>query len=119
MNVKLLAHTQLSEEFKNQLNERMQEMYFKGDVKDGQIVSLSAIRTCYSYNYPSDIVNLEGQKYFGTKATDGGSGSDADRLTRHIVNSGHTSTMEHVNYTFAIEDVSRSLLAQLTRHRHF
>jgi thymidylate synthase (FAD) len=27
--------------------------------------------------------------------------------------------MEHLNFTFAIEGVSRSLLAQLTRHRHF
>lgn len=30
---------------------------------------------------------------------------------------GHESPIEHVTFTFAIEDVSRSLLAQLTRHR--
>lgn len=51
------------------------------------------------------------------KASDGKKGSDADRLIRMIVASGHTSTLEHLTFTFAIEDVSRSLLAQLTRHR--
>lgn len=30
---------------------------------------------------------------------------------------GHESPVEHVSFTFAIEGVSRSLLAQLTRHR--
>lgn len=35
----------------------------------------------------------------------------------HCVKSGHTSILEHANFTFQIENVSRSLLAQLTRHR--
>ena len=30
---------------------------------------------------------------------------------------GHESPTEHVSFTFAIEGVSRSLLAQITRHR--
>ena len=30
---------------------------------------------------------------------------------------GHESPIEHVSFTFAIESVSRSLLAQITRHR--
>lgn len=30
---------------------------------------------------------------------------------------GHESPMEHISFTFAIEDVSRALLAQITRHR--
>ncbi len=30
---------------------------------------------------------------------------------------GHESPIEHVNFSFAIEGVSRSLLAQITRHR--
>ena len=30
---------------------------------------------------------------------------------------GHESPIEHVSFTFAIEGVSRSLLAQITRHR--
>lgn len=31
---------------------------------------------------------------------------------------GHASPTEHASFTFAIEGVSRSLLAQITRHRH-
>ena len=30
---------------------------------------------------------------------------------------GHESPIEHASFTFAIEGVSRSLLAQITRHR--
>ena len=32
--------------------------------------------------------------------------------------SGHTSVLEFANFTFHVDGVSRSLLAQLTRHRH-
>jgi thymidylate synthase (FAD) len=34
-----------------------------------------------------------------------------------LAENGHGSTLEHVSFTFAVEGVSRSLLAQLTRHR--
>jgi thymidylate synthase (FAD) len=36
---------------------------------------------------------------------------------RSIIDSGHTSILEHVTFTFAVEGVSRALLAQITRHR--
>lgn len=88
VNVKLLAHT-----------------------PNAQEIALIAIRTCYSANKPSQIVELEGDKYFGE------GGKEGKRLFAHIVNSGHLSTFEHITFTFAIEDVSRALLAQLTRHR--
>jgi thymidylate synthase (FAD) len=39
-----------------------------------------------------------------------------DILSR-IIASGHLSVLEHASFTFAIEGVSRALLAQLTRHR--
>src|SRR5690606_30265185 len=83
----------------------------------GQAVALTAIRTCYSTNKPSGIIALEGEKYFGREATDGKGGTDADRLFRQIVASKHTSTMEHITFTFAVEGISRACLAQLTRHR--
>lgn len=35
----------------------------------------------------------------------------------HLNNIGHQSPIEHVSFTFGIEGVSRSLLAQITRHR--
>jgi thymidylate synthase (FAD) len=115
MSVKLMAHTQLSEEFLLSIaNPYGHDMYEK---TDGQAIALTAIRTCYSATKPTEIVAKEGAKYFGKQATDGKGGSDADRLFRHIVSSGHTSTLEHISFTFAIEGVSRALLAQLTRHR--
>ena len=105
MQVKLIAHTQLSENFKKEIG-------LIENVTDGQVVALTAIRTCYSYKRPSEIVLTEGKKYFGDK------GKEYKRLFKQIVNSGHTSTLEGLNFTFAIEGVSRALLAQLTRHRH-
>jgi thymidylate synthase (FAD) len=124
MNVKLIAHTQVTEYFArsfaiNEGETGLSEVgeLFRNRATDGQAVALTAIRTCYSPNKPSEIVVKEGAKYFGSAATDGGTGTDADRLFRHIVKSGHSSTLEHVSFTFAIEGVSRALLAQLTRHR--
>ena len=113
MNVKLLAHTQISAYSADTIPSE----WVVSDITDGQLVALTAIRTCYSANKPTEIVAKEGEKYFGQKATDGEGGTDADRLFRHIVRSGHTSTLEHITFTFAIEGISRACLAQLTRHR--
>jgi thymidylate synthase (FAD) len=115
MEVILLAHTRLSDNYVAGLPLGLLDP----KNTDGQMVALSAIRTCYSHLKPSEIVEVEGSKYFGRAAKDGENGTEADRLIRHIMNSGHTSTMEHLTFTFSIEGVSRSLLAQLTRHRHF
>lgn len=120
--VKLLAHTQLAEEFRERFDKYPFGSYDGNelddlDVSDGQAVALTAIRTCYSPGKPSEIVAKEGARYFGKQATDGGKGTDADRLIRMIHSSGHVSTLEHLSYTFAVEGVSRALLAQLTRHR--
>ncbi|MHA4169935.1 FAD-dependent thymidylate synthase [Bacillus cereus] len=117
MKITLLAHTQISDEFYKALGNNTVDELNSVDVTSGQAVALTAIRTCYSANKPSEIVALEGGKYFGSKATDGEKGTEADRLIRHIVKSGHTSTLEHISFTFAIEGVSRALLAQITRHR--
>jgi thymidylate synthase (FAD) len=110
MNVKLIAHTQLSTDFIHELPTDLSPT-------DSQAVAFTAIRTCYSHLSPADILSVEFEKYFGRKAKGGEEGTEADRLIRHIVNSGHLSTMEHISFTFAISGVSRSLLAQLTRHR--
>lgn len=39
-------------------------------------------------------------------------------LIEHLLAKGHFGPFEHVSMTLAIEGVSRSLMAQLTRHRH-
>ena len=41
----------------------------------------------------------------------------ASNFVNMLAEIGHESPIEHVTFTFAIEGVSRSLLAQLTRHR--
>ncbi|MDR0820491.1 MAG: FAD-dependent thymidylate synthase [Endomicrobium sp.] len=38
-------------------------------------------------------------------------------LLGRIISSGHYSVLEHSSFTFGVEGVSRTLLAQLTRHR--
>jgi thymidylate synthase (FAD) len=114
MNVTLIAHTQMETGFWHYIVDEHPDM---AHVADGALVALTSIRTCYSPLRPTEIVRVEGDKYFKREATDGKGGTDAERLFRHIVSSGHTSTLEHLTFTFAIEGVSRALLAQLTRHR--
>ena len=63
-----------------------------------------AAKLCYS---ASDIDSL-------SKKIDDKSASDFVNMLSEI---GHESPMEHAFFTFAIEGVSRSLLAQITRHR--
>ena len=40
-----------------------------------------------------------------------------DQFLQMLTEIGHESPIEHTSFTFAIEGVSRSLLAQITRHR--
>lgn len=110
LSTQLIAHTQLSAD--SPLRHDL-----PAHVPQGQAVALTAIRTCYAHIKPSEIVSSEGAKYFGKPAQDGEAGTEADRLIRHIMRSQHTSTLEHLSYTFAIEGLSRAALAQLTRHR--
>jgi len=39
------------------------------------------------------------------------------KLGKYLLDAEHTSPLEHVSYMFRIEGVSRSFLAQITRHR--
>lgn len=60
-------------------------------------------RLCYS---DSDIASL-------AEATKG----REDKLVKKLYSLGHLAMFEHASFTFGIEGVSRSLLAQITRHR--
>lgn len=122
MNVTLLAHTQLAIDMKNKIESENDFMSPDFDINtgdlidegvtDGQVVALAAIRQCYSHKTAIEVLETESEKYFGER------GKEGERLFRQIVSSGHTSTLEHITFTFAVENVSRALLAQLTRHRH-
>lgn len=117
MNAKLLAYTQINPDFlktlwrQNEINNDSEDINLY-NISDGQAVLFTAIRTCYSKNKPSEIIDLESDKYFKDD------NKRFNNLFNRIITSGHTSVLEHVTFTFSIEGVSRSLLAQLTRHRH-
>lgn len=110
MKVIMMGKTALTNDF-YQRNEHI----FEGDLlpSGNKCVALAAIRNCYSPLPPSKILEAEGKKYFGN------GGKEGKRLFNHIAKSGHTSTLEHIHFTFLVEDLSRAALAQLTRHRHY
>lgn len=112
MKVTLLAHTQLSWTARQNLQHTLLSMINDNEISEGQVVALAAIRQCYSHKTAMEVLETESEKYFGEK------GKEGERLFKQIVSSGHTSTLEHISFTFAVENVSRALLAQLTRHRH-
>ncbi|MDM5245745.1 FAD-dependent thymidylate synthase [Lysinibacillus sp. G4S2] len=112
MKVILLGHTQLVDKITSNLFMKgLEECCWEDDPTSGQVIALAAIRQCYSHKTALEVLETESEKYFGDK------GQEGKRLFNHIVKSGHTSTMEHINFTFTVEGVSRALLAQLTRHR--
>ena len=65
----------------------------------------TAARTCYSADSPIELLAQE--------KTD----EEMLRLLERIMTSKHLSVVEHCSMTFAVKDVSRTLLAQYSRHR--
>ncbi|MDE6211323.1 MAG: FAD-dependent thymidylate synthase, partial [Clostridia bacterium] len=63
-----------------------------------------AAKLCYS---DATIENLQ----------EGLDKSDITKFIERLRSFGHASPFEHASFTFGIEGVSRSLLAQITRHR--
>lgn len=85
------------EEFEEQLLDLL------GDISPESIVAVAA-KLCYS---PADIDHLfDGLTYENVK-----------RRVDGIISMGHESPIEHINFTFAIEGVSRTMTHQLVRHR--
>lgn len=64
-----------------------------------------AARTCYSPLSPIELIEQESNE------------EEMLRLANHIINSKHLSVLEHCQMTFAVKNVSRTLLAQYSRHR--
>lgn len=71
---------------------------------DPQQIVAAAARLCYSDIGVGEL--LDGMDEEKTK-----------KLIGLLMDLGHESPIEHASFTFAIEDVSRSFLAQITRHR--
>ena len=66
----------------------------------------TACRTCYSADSPINIYN-------NTDDTE-----KMLKLIERVISSGHFSTIEHIQVSFAISNVSRACTHQLVRHRH-
>lgn len=69
-----------------------------------ECVVAAAAKVCYS---PLSMDEIVGRAWRDDNAA----------YIEKLASMGHESPIEHASFTFAIEGVSRSLLAQLTRHR--
>ena len=67
-------------------------------------VVATAAKLCYSNSRATELF-------------DSISPNEASKFIQKLAEMGHQSPLEHASFTFAIEEVSRSLLAQITRHR--
>ena len=68
----------------------------------------TACRTCYSADSPVNIYESE-------------SANNEEKMLKlisKVISSGHYSTIEHIQISFAISNVSRACTHQLVRHRH-
>ncbi|HPT66217.1 MAG TPA: FAD-dependent thymidylate synthase [Candidatus Woesebacteria bacterium] len=65
---------------------------------------VAAIRQCYA------AIGAKELKEKTNKET-------RERLIKQVIASGHTSTLEHASFTFAVEGISRVTEIQLIRHR--
>lgn len=71
---------------------------------DPEKLVAAAAKNCYSSTDVDSVL-------------DGLTVEKTDSFVNMLSEIGHESPIEHVSFTFAIEGVSRSLLAQITRHR--
>lgn len=83
-----------------------------------QTYSDQKITVLWSTPEPNKQIHLACKTTMMRKALDDdGVLDDPARLLKFLTDAEHTSVLEHVVFSFYIEGVSRSLLAQLTRHR--
>jgi thymidylate synthase (FAD) len=70
---------------------------------DAEDIIYKAFRQCYSSQFVDDMPNK--------------TVSEKQQFIKNVLETGHTSPIEHVSFTFAIEGISRALSHQLVRHR--
>ncbi len=68
----------------------------------------TACRTCYSADSPLNIYECENTQ----------DNEKMLKLINRVISSGHFSTIEHIQVSFAISNISRACSHQLVRHRH-
>ena len=72
--------------------------------EDGESLTALAAKLCYAGGDLSSLLERIEQ-------------NDQHAYVHKVLKMGHESVTEHISFTFLIEGVSRTLLAQLTRHR--
>ena len=84
-----------------------------GHTPDPISVIYAACRQCYFSGFVGDLwenlKNIHSDEHISI--------TKQEELIKKIIDSGHTSTVEHVSFTFAIEGISRALSHQMVRHR--
>jgi thymidylate synthase (FAD) len=81
---------------------------------DPERVICSAARNDYLSEFVGDITFAEAME-----SIEGATEAEKRRtLIAHLLDHGHFGPFEHPQATFAIKGVSRSCMAQITRHRH-
>ncbi len=82
------------------------KVYLLSHTENPEQIVAAAAKLCYSDSPVSELM-------------DGLTEAKTERFIDMLLNElGHESPIEHASFTFAIEGVSRSFLAQVTRHRH-
>lgn len=109
MKVTLIASTEMHDipgelydtKFGRQFLDRDQFYHYEDRHFEADTLAHFAGRACYqAWDMPREATSTD------------------DGYLDNIINQGHFSVLEHASATFYLEDVSRSLLAELTRHRH-
>ena len=82
----------------------MLKVFLISHTPDPEKIVAAAAKMCYSNSGAENILDqLDEEK--------------TTKFLERLTALGHASPLEHITFTFAVEGVSRSLLAQLTRHR--
>ena len=80
------------------------KVYLLAYTQDPERTVAAAAKLCYSSLEVNDLVK-------------GMTDEEVKRMIETLGELSHESPIEHASFTFAVEEVSRSLLAQMTRHR--
>lgn len=101
-----MGYTCVIEFFGGIMNENKPEVRLISKPENMLKTIYTACRTCYSADSP---INLYDSTNDEVKMLS---------LVERIISSGHYSTIEHIQVSFAISNISRACSHQLVRHRH-
>lgn len=101
--ITIIAHTTTTPEYAKVV----ERLGFEGEPKSGE------------YNPVQELPEFAGRNCYRSWSKPNPKTRHTEDYLKHILDVKHHSVLEHSSVTFFIEGVSRALLAELTRHRHF